>query len=169
MAENTEETALVRAAFLDAMSRLAAGVTVVATDGPGGLTGQTVSAFTSISADPPTVLVCLNHDSSGCAAVTENGCFSVNVLGSAHTELSNAFAGRTDEDGAERFKYGDWHTGASGAPVLDSAIAVLECKVSAYHDVATHRVFIGTVTAATSGDGAPLIYAQRSYSIPQPI
>ena len=68
----------VKSDFLNAMSYFAAGVTIVATDGPSGIAGQTVSAFTSISADPPSILVCLNLDSSGCIPTTENGVFSVN-------------------------------------------------------------------------------------------
>ena len=150
--------------FINAMSYFAAGVTIVATGGAAGTAGQTVSAFTSISADPPSILVCLNLDSSGCIPTTENGVFSVNFLGCQHTELSDAFAGRTSVESEHRFEVGNWEAGQTGSPVLVDAPAVIECRVTQSYDVATHRVFFAEVVAARICDGQPLVYAQRRYS-----
>lgn len=169
MSETDADAARVRAEFLQAMSCLAAGVTIVATNGEGGLAGQTVSAFTSITADPPSVLICLNLDSSGCEPVTRNRYFSVCFLGRQHADLSNAFAGRTEVESERRFEVGEWRAGATGCPILVDALAAIECKVTAHHDVATHRVFFGEVVAAHTGSGDPLIYARRSYAVPEPI
>ena len=123
-----------------------------------------MSAFTSISADPPSILVCLNLDSSGCIPTTENGVFSVNFLGCQHTELSDVFSGRTSVESEQRFEFGTWEAGATGSPILVDAPAVMECRVTQSYDVATHRVFFAEVVAARTTEGEPLVYAMRRYS-----
>ena len=86
-----------RQAFIDAMRQVASTVTVVTTDGPEGQAGATVSAFTSLSADPPSVLVCLKADTRIALAVQGNGVFCVNILPEDAVEVAKAFAGMFDD------------------------------------------------------------------------
>src|SRR6056297_3656043 len=83
--------------FIDAMRQVASTVTVVTTDGPAGQAGATVSAFSSLSADPPSVLVCLKDDSRIAKAVRENGVFCVNVLPEDAVKTAQSFAGAYDD------------------------------------------------------------------------
>ena len=83
--------------FIAAMGRLVTGVTIVTTDGPAGRFGITVSAFSSVSADPPLVLACVNRKSPVVAAVLANGVFCINVLADAHRHVADTFAGRNPE------------------------------------------------------------------------
>ncbi|MCY4291179.1 MAG: flavin reductase family protein, partial [Roseovarius sp.] len=94
----------VRDAFISAMRRVAATVTVVTTDGPAGRMGATVSAFTSLSADPPSVLVCLKANSRIARSVTDNGSFCVNILPEDGEDMAKQFAGMFDSDTLDRFK-----------------------------------------------------------------
>ena len=86
---------MLRDRYLEAMSEAAATVSVVTTDGPAGRAGVTVSAMCSVSADPPTILVCVHHLSPACEAIRENGAFCVNVLGDGQSAISDTFAGRS--------------------------------------------------------------------------
>lgn len=152
-----------REEFVHAMSRAAASVSVVTTDGPGGRAGMTVSAMTSISADgpAPTMLICVNKDASAAEPILANGCFAINVLESAQQDVADVFAGRTDA--TDRFNGMTWETGMTGAPILP-ALAVFDCRLQSAERVGTHHVMIGAVCAVqASGTGTPLIYGMRSY------
>lgn len=154
-----------RTDFVHAMSRAAATVSVVTTDGAAGRAGVTVSAMTSVSADgdAPTILVCVNRGASASAPILSNGCFAVNVLRDEQQEVADVFASRTDAPGGDKFAVGRWTTLATGAPVLD-ALASFDCEVQSAELVGTHHVIIGSVRAVqVSDDGAPLIYGMRSY------
>jgi flavin reductase (DIM6/NTAB) family NADH-FMN oxidoreductase RutF len=106
-----------RGPFVAAMRAAVSGVTVVTTDGPGGRRGLTVSSMASVSADPPTLLVCVTRRSPLVAAIRANGVFAVGVLGAHQAGVAEVFAGRTS---GERFGFGcaRWEAGASGAPLL---------------------------------------------------
>ena len=158
-------------AFLQAMRSVAASVTVVTTDGPGGRAGATVSSFTSVSVAPPTVLVCLATESRIARAVRENGRFTVNVLSTAMSDLAVTFSGRGEarpEDGpavepADRFEGVDWYAHEDGSPIIRGAGAFV-CRLEKTTVVATHDVCFGRVEAI-DGDGAPpLAYLDRAFS-----
>ncbi|MDF2995637.1 MAG: nitrilotriacetate monooxygenase component protein [Xanthobacteraceae bacterium] len=148
------------AAFRAAMRELAAGVTLITAQGEDGPRGLTATAVCSVSADPPTLLVCVNRATEGHAAISAAGAFCVNVIAHEHQLLAEHFAGRSGARGAERFAYGAWRRLATGAPVLEDAIAAFDCRVAQALDWGTHTVFLGAVAATQSAaSGRPaLVY-----------
>ncbi len=151
------------AAFVEAMAMAASAVTVVATDGKAGRFGLTVSAFASVSADPPIVLVCINGKNLLGDAIHANQGFSVNLLAENHAELANIFAGRGGVDREQGFTSAPWIQGTTGLPVLQSASASFECALHNVVDAGTHRVFFGLVLRAHRSDNPPLVYSRRAY------
>ncbi|MCB1464873.1 MAG: flavin reductase [Nitratireductor sp.] len=150
--------------YRDAMSRFAGAVNVVTTEGPAGRRGVTVSAAVSISDDPPTVLICLNHNRAENRMFAENGCFAVNVLSGSDVELARAFAGEGRLEMEERFAHGEWHTLETGSPVLAGARASLDCVVVDVQSVHTHDIIFGRVIAVgEENDGEALVYLDRQY------
>ena len=152
-----------RADFVHAMSRCAATVSVVTTDGPGGRAGLTVSAMTSVSADgdAPTMLVCVNQGAGAAAPILRNGCFAINVLEAGQQGVADTFAGRTEAE--DRFASLEWDRLETGAPVL-RGLAGFDCEVQSADLVGTHHVVIGAVRAVRVAEaGSPLIYGMRSY------
>jgi flavin reductase len=153
--------------FIAAMAKTAAAVTVVTTDGLAGRFGQTVSAATSVTADPPTLLVCLYRATVAAEAVLANGCFAVNVLGPPQRGISDIFAGR----GAvgERYVFdASWRTARTGSPVHPAVPAAFDCVLSHTLVVGTHVVCVGRVVAATTADVEGLTYRDRGYGRHQP-
>lgn len=149
--------------FLEAMSRAATGVTVVTSDGELGRFGQTVSAMSSVSADPPMLLVCVNRKSPICAAIHRHRVFAVNVLRADQRRLSEVFAGRPRRDRPYDFSIAAWDTGVTGCPLLTGAVARFDCTVQAAYEAGTHTIFVGNVVDAGAGAGQPLVYAGRGY------
>ncbi|MCB1438189.1 MAG: flavin reductase [Nitratireductor sp.] len=151
------------------MARLAGAVSIVTTDGPAGRRGVTVSAATSVSDTPPTLLFCLNRNREENRWFGENGCFSFNTLAYEHIDLARAFAGVGHLDMEQRFALGEWQQLATGAPVLRGARMSLDCKVTDVQPVATHYVIFGEVLSGTvwseDGDEASdaLVYLDRHY------
>lgn len=149
--------------FLDAMSRAATGVTVVTSLGELGRFGQTVSAMSSVSADPPMLLVCINRRSPICGAIHVHRTFGVNVLRADQRRLSDVFAGRPRRDAPYDFSIAAWEQGVTGSPLLVGAVARFDCVLDAAHEAGTHTIFVGTVVSALAGAGEPLVYAGRGY------
>ena len=158
----TDQPAVTRAAFRDAMARLGAAVHVITSDGPGGRAGFTASAVCSVTDTPPSLLVCLNRSASVHEAFEANGVLCVNTLAHGHEPLSNTFGGQTTMD--ERFALGAWSTLATGAPVLDGAVVSFDCRVTQTVNVGTHDVLMCEVVAIGVGSGeAGLFYFDRRY------
>jgi flavin reductase (DIM6/NTAB) family NADH-FMN oxidoreductase RutF len=155
-----------REAFIAAMRGAVTGVNIVTTDGPAGRFGLTVSAFASVSAEPPTVLVCVNRRSPAAAAIRENGCLCVNVLSTEQRALAGTFAGRPHAGAPYDFAAAEWIGGATNAPSLIGALARFDCIVSRTVDAGSHVVVFGDVVAAADGGGAPLLYRDRRYGRP---
>lgn len=152
--------------FVEGMSRAAASVSIVTTDGPAGCHGITVSAMTSISADgeAPTMLVCLNAASSALPPLLENGCFCINVLRIDQQEISDIFSGRLPAPGDDRFKACDFTPGQTGAPVMRDALVSFDCELVSAEKIGTHHICIGAVRDVhTAPEGSPLLYGMRSY------
>ncbi len=155
---------LVRAEhFTAAMGLAATGVSVVTTDGPHGRFGLTVSAVSSVSADPPLVLCCINRKSPAVAAVEGNGVFAVNLLSASHRAYAETFSGRPREGRPFDFSNHDWRDGELGLPLVTDATAIFECELHDRIDAGTHRIFIGRVVAAHSGAADPLVYCNRAF------
>jgi len=151
-----------RDAFIRAMRAVASSVTVVTTDGPAGRHGATVSAFTSVSADPPTILVCLRSESRIARSVQANGSFCVNVLPQASQEIANRFAGCDDDRIRDRFD-GIESTGALGTAPRIAGAATFSCAVEQVVTAGSHSVFIGQVSTVGEGADDPLAYFDGAY------
>jgi len=153
-----------RQEFRDAMARLGAAVTIVTTDGPAGRVGITASAVCSVTDTPPTLLVCMNRTSSLNPVVQGNGVLCVNLLPGDAQEIANLFAGFTGADQVSRFDTGRWTTLATGSPVLEEAVAALDCDVEEVVEKGTHSVVFARVRAIRLGDPRQaLIWFSRNY------
>ena len=132
--------------FRLAMRRFPSGVAIVATGAWPQRAGMTATAICSLSADPPQVLACLNQRTMTCRTLQHCRSFSINLLNTSQLPLARLFAGLAGEAaGEEKFTAGDWRQGASGAPVLETAVLTLECALVAAHEAGTHNIFIGKV------------------------
>jgi flavin reductase len=164
----TDQT--LRDAFLDGMSRAAATVSVVTTDGPAGRGGATVSAMTSISADgdKPTMLTCLNASASVLPLVLENKCFVINVLRTGQTDISDVFSSRRPAPGGDKFNAVTTGTLVTGAPELTEALVRFDCRLISAEKLGTHHICIGAVEAVRiAPEGDPLLYGMRKYLRPE--
>ncbi|MEI8056377.1 MAG: LysR substrate-binding domain-containing protein [Actinomycetes bacterium] len=160
---------MTRAKFLDGMSRAAATVSVVTTDGPAGRAGVTVSAMSAVSADSerPSLLVCVHHLSPAAEAIKANGVFCVNVLRDSQAFVSDTFAGRIRTDSGEKFDVGTWRTLVTGSPALHDALVAFDCRLKESMRYGSHHVFIGELEEAEVAESGPsLIYANRAYGSP---
>ena len=151
-------------AFRAAMRQLASGVCLVTHNNDGERAGMTATAVASLSLDPPTLIVCVNRAASTYAGLTLGAAFGVSVLGADHLEFAERFAGRTGEEGADRFREGRWMTAPNGTPLLWDALAAFACEVDDIVERNTHAIVIGRVkhVAAASGGGA-LVYWRGGY------
>ena len=143
--------------FKAGMRRLAAGVCVITTVDEGRLLGCTATAVTSVSAEPPTLLVCLNQASRTHAAVIRAGFFGVSVLSAGDEQMARDFAGMNAVP--DRFWDDGWTTLHSGVPVLSNRAAAFDCRVSTATAVASHTVIFGEVVSARQQAGSLLVYA----------
>jgi flavin reductase (DIM6/NTAB) family NADH-FMN oxidoreductase RutF len=163
--------------FKAALGRLASGVTVVTVRGADGIDhGMTASAFTSLSLDPPLVLVCVEADNSTYEIIESSDSFAVNILARSQEEISNRFAGGiVGADGRwtpwpmdrDRFEDLDFSRGEhSGAALLEGSLASLDCTLEAVLPGGDHGIFVGRVQGATLCEGAaqgPLLYSSGGY------
>jgi flavin reductase (DIM6/NTAB) family NADH-FMN oxidoreductase RutF len=155
-----------RAAFISAMSAAVTGVSVVTTDGTSGRLGLTVSSMTSVSADPPMLLVCINRRSPIVEAIRANGVFAVNVLGAHQAAVADTFAGRHDTAEPYDFASAEWRRAPGGTPLLVGAAARFDCRPASTADAGSHTIIVGEVVAADRGAVQPLAYVRRAYALP---
>ena len=152
------------AQFREAMSQLGAAVHVVTTAGPAGTAGFTATAVCSVSDQPATLLVCLNRRSQVTPILETNRALCVNTLRAGMDTVADVFAGRTRVPMAERFNTGSWSELSTGAPVLNDAVVVCDCRVIEIKSVATHNVvFAGVVAVRLGRPGPALVYHERAY------
>ncbi len=154
--------------FRKALSYFASGVTVITTQHVGQYHGTTVSSFCSLSLDPPLVLVCLDLKSTSHDLISESGVFGVNILAEQDQWLSRHFALRTPD----KFSDVSYHLGQAGVPLLDNALATLECRVISRYPGGDHSIFIGeVVTNSVAPDKRPLLYFGSKYNrlAPSPV
>ncbi|MCH2171247.1 flavin reductase family protein [Myxococcota bacterium] len=140
----------------------ATGVTIVTARAGDHIHGMTVTAFTEVSLDPPLVLVCAAKSSNTHPVIEEGGVFAVNILGSDQQDLSNRFASKKDEH--KRFEGVKYDSGATGAPLLEDALGVLDCRVVSAHDEGDHIIYVGEVEQLRVTGREPLIYFRGKYS-----
>jgi flavin reductase (DIM6/NTAB) family NADH-FMN oxidoreductase RutF len=148
-------------AFRRALREWASGVTIVTSRAGDVVHGMTVSSFTSVSLEPPLVLVCADKSSNTLGVIAQSGVFAAHVLAAGQEALANRFAAKVDED--RRFEGIAWKSGATGAPILPGAVVVLDCRVVASHDAGDHVIYVGRVEDLIAGQGEPLIYHRGAY------
>ena len=146
--------------FRRLLGHFATGVTIVTTSDPDGRpAGLTVSAFASLSLDPPLVLVCVDHKAQSYPALKDNRGFAVNVLTTEHEALSRRFASTR----LDKFDGVAYRMSPLGLPLLGGALAHIECVTVNRHVEGDHTIFVGRVEAGTVADGEPLLYHRGKY------
>ena len=146
--------------FRKVLGHFASGVTVISTcDSDGRPTGLTASAFTSLSLEPPLILVCVAHKSQSYPSIVERGRFAVNFMRREQEDISRKFAtSRLDKfDGVPH------RISELGLPILTEALAYVECVIVATHIEGDHTIFIGRVDGCGTTDGMPLMYYRGKY------
>ena len=149
--------------FRRTLGSFASGVTIITTADPQTKApyGVTVSAFSSVSLDPPLVLFCLDNRSSSHTIIRTSGHFGVNILGENQADVSNLFASKT-EDKWQKVTY---TSGTHDIPVLAGTSAHMECQVVHAYDGGDHTIFVGQVLSASVDDSvSPLLYCRGSYA-----
>ena len=147
--------------FREGMRRLAASVCVITTAHGDERHGCTATAVSSVSDNPPSLLVCLNLKSVTGQRIGENGCFAVNVLSADDAQTATRFASST----ASKFEVGEWFAAEQGAPRLATAVVAFDCKVSSVVPSGSHLIVIGEIVAIdTQGDpSGALLYVDGCY------
>jgi len=149
-----------------AISRFLTGVTLVTARHEGLAQGITASAVASVTLEPPTLLICLNRQSATCHAVSGAGRFCVHILADDQLELARHFASRIPDKFANLVELGlgSTHDSPLGNPIVDGALAYLECRAVTQTDVGTHRVFFGEVVSVDAREGSPLAYFRGQFA-----
>ena len=151
--------------FRAALGSFATGVTVITTRGEEHAYGMTANAFSSVSLDPPLVLVCTKAASEGSEHISTNGCFAVNILAEHQEPLSRFFSSKDRPKGRDAFRGVDHWTAATGAPILEGVVAHLDCELHTTHEAGDHEIFIGEVLDLAVNDGVrPLLFAAGGYA-----
>jgi flavin reductase len=151
--------------YRDAVGMFATGITVVTARAGGFGHGMTANSFTSVSLDPPLVLVCVVRDAVMHKVLDEVGSFGASVLAAGQEDLARYFSDPGRPMGMAQFVPLDWHPApVTGTPLLDGALAWLECTIEAAHPGGDHTVFLGRVQWVEAGEaGGPLLYWAGGY------
>ncbi len=152
--------------FRSALGAFATGVTVITTKGADHGYGMTVNAFSSLSLDPPLVLVCTRSGTAGTDEIDRNRCFAVNILAADQEPLSRFFASRDRPRGRDPFREVSHSIGVSGAPLIDGVVAHLDCHLERSYTAGDHEIFIGEVLALhVDPDAEPLLFHGGRYRL----
>ena len=150
--------------FFEALSQTLETVSIVTTDGEFGRGGLTVTSMCSVSAEPPSVLVCINEKSSVCDMIRRNGVMCVNILREDQANISDIFSGKLNEDSEDQFSIGEWVTASTGSPLLVNALISLDCRIQVELRHGTHFILIGNIEQLNLNKlGWPLVYRTRRY------
>lgn len=150
--------------FRSAMRRLAGGISVITAGEGRDISGMTVTSVTSLSVDPPTLIVCVNREASSWPLVKRYGFFGVNILTADQSDIAERFSGKGGLKGADRFVGAQWSAGVSGVPLLADALAAIDCEVEDVIERHSHAIIIGRVLDVTvSTRTAALAYWQGQY------
>jgi flavin reductase (DIM6/NTAB) family NADH-FMN oxidoreductase RutF len=147
--------------FRSVLGRFASGVTIVtAIDANGRDFGLTVSAFASLSLEPPLVVVCIDHGASLHPVLRDAQHFAINILSTDQEPLARRFAILA----GDRFDGVGYVRGQTGVAVLDDVLAMLECRKVRAVEGGDHTIFIGEVETAITHTGSPLLYYRGGYA-----
>jgi flavin reductase (DIM6/NTAB) family NADH-FMN oxidoreductase RutF len=150
--------------FRNAMRQLTGGVSVITAGKGRDISGMTVTSVSSLSVDPPSLIVSLNREASSWPLVKRYGFFGVNILTSDQIDIAERFTGKGGLKGADRFTGARWTTRASGVPLLADALAAIDCEVEDVVERHSHVIVIGRVLdVAVSTRTAALAYWQGRY------
>ena len=150
-----------QSAFRAVLGRFASGVTVVtARDRRGRDIGMTVSAFASLSLDPPLVLMCIDHSASVYNSLCKAPHFIANILSEGQEAIARRFA----ETSGNRFDGIGYERGQNGAAVLLEVLGYIECKVVDRYEAGDHDIIVGSVEVAEANEGKPLLYYRGGYA-----
>jgi flavin reductase (DIM6/NTAB) family NADH-FMN oxidoreductase RutF len=150
--------------FRKSMRHLAGGVSVITVGRGNDITGMTVTSVSSLSVDPPTLIVSINRESSSWPLLQRHGFFGINILNADQLDIAERFAGKDGLKGADRFAGAQWITRASGVPLLVGALASIDCEVEEIVERHSHAIVIGRVLdMQASPRGAALAYWQGQY------
>lgn len=152
-------TAIGPSDFKNLMRGVASTVSVVTTVHEGEPHGMTATAFSSVSADPPMVLIVLNKTTRSHPLISASRLFIVNMLQEGQVELSARFAGKVDD----QFAGIRWRPGRTGAPILNDVLSYFECETVSEVDVGTHTIFVGRVIGGEASGKPPLLYHCGQY------
>ena len=153
------------ATLRNAMRQLAGGVSIITTGSGDNRAGFTASSVTSLTLEPPCILVCINRKVSAWPTIRREGRFCANILSERHRALALRFSGAGGVRGIARFDEGHWTDGAHGTPVLADALAGVECDLEEALERHSHVIAIGAVRQIRLGGiGTPLVYAQGGYA-----
>jgi flavin reductase len=149
--------------FRNAMSRVGASVHIITSAGPAGRVGFTASAVSSVTDSPPMLLACVNRSASSHGAIIANGVLCVNTLSEDHEALSRRFSEKMSFD--QRFDCARWNTLITGSPVLENALASMDCKIVNASDHGTHSIILAEVLEVQyrHDPSRGLIYFDRCY------
>jgi len=148
--------------FKEAMSRWSSGVTVVTSVLDGTWKGTTASSFTSVSAEPPLVLICLARKLYTREVLAQSGVFAVNILSDEQLEIGKLFAGMYP-DIEDRFEGKDCFTAETGSPIIPDSLAWVDCEIVSTYEEGDHTIFVGKVLQSDIQDGQPLLYHHRQW------
>jgi flavin reductase (DIM6/NTAB) family NADH-FMN oxidoreductase RutF len=158
------ETEVTSGDFRSAMRQLTGGVSVITAGRGRGISGMTVTSVSSLSVDPPALIVSINRESSSWPLVKRYGFFGVNILTPDQIDIAERFTGKGGLKGADRFAGAGWMTRASGVPLLVGALAAIDCEVEDIVERHSHAIVIGRVLdVAVSARTAALAYWQGRY------
>jgi flavin reductase (DIM6/NTAB) family NADH-FMN oxidoreductase RutF len=150
--------------FRSAMRHLAGGVSVITVGRGKDITGMTVTSVSSLSVDPPTLIVSINRESSSWPLLKRHGHFGVNILTADQIDIAERFTGKGGLKGAARFAGPQWITGVSGVPLLVGALAAIDCEAEDIVERHSHAIVIGRVLdIQLSSRTAALAYWQGQY------
>jgi flavin reductase (DIM6/NTAB) family NADH-FMN oxidoreductase RutF len=158
------ETEATSGDFRNAMRQLTGGVSVITAGRGRDISGMTVTSVSSLSVDPPALIVSINREASSWPLVKRYGFFGVNILASDQIDIAERFTGKGGLKGADRFTGAGWTTRASGVPLLVGALAAIDCEVEDIVERHSHAIVIGRVLdVAVSARTAALAYWQGRY------
>jgi flavin reductase (DIM6/NTAB) family NADH-FMN oxidoreductase RutF len=158
------ETEVTSGDFRNAMRQLTGGVSVITAGRGRDISGMTVTSVSSLSVDPPALIVSINRESSSWPLVKRYGFFGVNILTSDQLDIAERFTGKGGLKGADRFAGARWSTRASGVPLLTDALAAIDCEVEDIVERHSHAIVIGRLLdVMVSARTSALVYWQRQY------
>jgi 3-hydroxy-9,10-secoandrosta-1,3,5(10)-triene-9,17-dione monooxygenase reductase component len=149
------------ARFRQVLGHFPTGVTVVTANPPSGPVGMAVGSFTSLSLDPPQVLFCAGNGSTSWPQIRDHGSFAVNVLAEDQEDVSRVFASKAKDKFAEI----GWRHARGGNPLIDGALATIECRLGAVVESGDHFIVVGEVEElAVPREGRPLVFFRGGYN-----